>query len=165
MSERENRTTKGGVRKVVIVGAGFGGLFAAKRLAGSPVEVTIVDRRNHHLFQPLLYQVSTAALSPADIAWPIRSVFSRHRNVTVRLGEVDGIDTERRQVVIGGERLDYDVLVLATGARDGYFGNDAWPPRTRSGSRRSTTRPRSGAACCSRSNVPSSRPSRPSARR
>ena len=130
MSEHENRTTKDGVPKVVIVGAGFGGLFAAKRLAGSPVEVTIVDRRNHHLFQPLLYQVSTAALSPADIAWPIRSVFSRHANVTVRLGEVDGVDVERRRIRIGDARLDYDVLVLATGARDGYFGNDAWAEHT-----------------------------------
>ena len=130
MNENAHRPSGTSVPKVVIVGAGFAGLFAAKRLAGAPVDVTIVDRRNHHLFQPLLYQVSTAALTPADIAWPIRSVFSRSRNVTVRLGEVDGVDPERRRIAIGDERLDYDHLVLATGARDGYFGNDHWAEHT-----------------------------------
>ena len=113
--------------RVVIVGAGFGGLAAAKRLAGKPVDVTIVDRRNHHLFQPLLYQVATAALSPADIAGPIRSILSHARNVRVLLDEVTGIDTEASQVELSsGTSLDYDWLVLATGARHSYFGREEW---------------------------------------
>lgn len=112
---------------VVIVGAGFGGLSAAKRLAGRDVEVTLVDRRNHHVFQPLLYQVATAALSPADIAGPIRAIFSRARNVRVMLDEVTGIDTSGHRVLLsGGKVLHYDRLILATGARHGYFGHDDW---------------------------------------
>lgn len=112
---------------VVIVGAGFGGLAAAKRLAGRPVDVTLVDRRNHHLFQPLLYQVATAALSPADIAAPIRSIFARDRNVRVLLDEVIGIDTTRNRVSPARSHpLAYDWLVLATGARNSYFGRDEW---------------------------------------
>ncbi|HYC64707.1 MAG TPA: NAD(P)/FAD-dependent oxidoreductase [Reyranellaceae bacterium] len=112
---------------VVIVGAGFGGLAAAKRLAGKPVEVTLVDRRNHHLFQPLLYQVATAALSPADIAAPIRSIFARARNVRVLLDEVIGIDATRNRVSLArSHRLTYDWLVLATGARHSYFGREEW---------------------------------------
>ena len=113
--------------RVVIVGAGFGGLAVAKRLAGKPVDVTIVDRRNHHLFQPLLYQVATAALSPADIAGPIRSILSRARNVRVLLDDVTGVDTEAARVELSsGTALDYDWLVLATGARHSYFGRDEW---------------------------------------
>ena len=113
--------------RVVIVGAGFGGLAAAKRLAGRPVDVTMVDRRNHHLFQPLLYQVATAALSPADIAGPIRSILSRARNVRVLLDEVIGVDTEADRVELrSGVALDYDWLVLATGARHSYFGREEW---------------------------------------
>jgi NADH:quinone reductase (non-electrogenic) len=112
---------------VVIVGAGFGGLAAAKRLAGRDVEVTLVDRRNHHVFQPLLYQVATAALSPADIAGPIRAIFSRAQNVRVLLDEVTGVKTfDARVVLKSGRKLDYDWLVLATGARHSYFGNDDW---------------------------------------
>jgi NADH dehydrogenase len=115
------------VPRVVIVGAGFGGLAAAKRLAGKRVEVTLVDRRNHHLFQPLLYQVATAALSPAEIAAPIRSIFAGAPNVRVLLDEVTGIDADRRQVALGRSgSLDYDWLVLATGARHSYFGSDGW---------------------------------------
>lgn len=115
------------VPKVVIVGAGFGGLAAAKRLAGRAVNVTLVDRRNHHLFQPLLYQVATAALSPADIAAPIRSIFAGARNVRVLLDEVTGVDAHHRQVALaGGDSLDFDWLVLATGARHSYFGRDDW---------------------------------------
>src|SRR5688500_9556866 len=103
---------------VVIVGAGFGGLAAAKRLAGKAVDVTIVDRRNHHLFQPLLYQVATAALSPADIAAPIRSIFADVPNVRVLLDEVTGIaPTQQRISVARIGSLDYDWLILATGAR------------------------------------------------
>ena len=112
--------------RIVIVGAGFGGLAAAKGLARSPVEIVLVDRRNYHLFQPLLYQVATAALSPADIAWPIRAIVADQANTSVRLGRVTGVDTARRQILLEGERLDYDRLVLATGARHSYFGHDAW---------------------------------------
>jgi len=83
---------------VVIVGAGFGGLAAAKRLADQPIDVTVIDQRNYHLFQPLLYQVATAALSPADVAWPIRNIFARHKNVRVVLGRVEGIDLKKREV-------------------------------------------------------------------
>ncbi len=112
---------------VVIVGAGFGGLAAAQRLANRPVDVTIVDRRNHHLFQPLLYQVATAALSPADIAAPVRSILSRARNVRVLLDEVTGVDSEESAIQLAsGGSLDYDWLVLASGARHSYFGHDDW---------------------------------------
>jgi len=113
--------------KVVIVGAGFGGLAAAKRLAKRGVEVTLVDRRNYHLFQPLLYQVATAALSPADIAAPIRSIFSRARCVRVVLDEVVGVDRERNTVTLDRSgTLDFDYLVLATGSSHSYFGRDEW---------------------------------------
>jgi NADH dehydrogenase len=113
--------------RVVIVGAGFGGLSAAKRLATKPVDVTIIDRRNHHLFQPLLYQVATAALSPADIAAPIRSILSRARNVRVLLDEVVDVDSAEDKVQLAsGGSVDYDWLILATGARHSYFGRDEW---------------------------------------
>jgi len=112
---------------VVIVGAGFGGLAAAKRLAGRDVEITLVDRRNHHVFQPLLYQVATAALSPADIAGPIRAIFSRAANVRVLLDEVTGVKVfDGRVELKSGASLDYDWLILATGARHSYFGHDEW---------------------------------------
>jgi len=112
---------------VVIVGAGFGGLAAAKRLAGKRVDVTLVDRRNHHLFQPLLYQVATAALSPADIAAPIRSIFAKAANVRVLLDEVTGIDASKRRVLLSrSSLLAYDWLILATGARHSYFGREGW---------------------------------------
>ena len=114
--------------RVVIVGAGFGGLAAASALNGAPVEVSVIDRRNYHLFQPLLYQVATAALSPADIAQPIRSILSRQRNAEVLLGRVTGIDTAAREVLIGERRIPYDQLVIATGARHAYFGHDEWEP-------------------------------------
>src|SRR6202165_592632 len=108
--------------KIVIVGAGFGGLWAAKTLANAAADVVVIDRQNYHLFQPLLYQVATAGLSPADIAAPIRSIVGRYRNVTVILGTVDGIDMTPRTVSIeGGRRVPYDHLVLATGARHAYF--------------------------------------------
>jgi len=114
-------------QQVVIVGAGFGGLAAAKRLAGRDVDVTLVDRRNHHVFQPLLYQVATAALSPADIAGPIRAIFSRAPNVRVLLEEVTSVKTfDCRVELKSGARLDYDWLILATGARHSYFGNEEW---------------------------------------
>jgi NADH dehydrogenase len=112
--------------KVVIVGAGFGGLAAAKRLAKQPVDVTVIDKRNYHLFQPLLYQVATADLSPADVAWPIRGIFAKTPNVRVVLGKVEGIDLEARVVVSDRIRLPYDYLILATGAYHSYFGRDEW---------------------------------------
>jgi NADH dehydrogenase len=112
--------------RVVIVGGGFGGLFAAKGLASRPVQVTVIDRQNHHVFQPLLYQVATAGLSPADIATPIRWILRRARNVRVILGEVTSVDTAARQVHLEEEAIDYDVLVLATGATHAYFGHDEW---------------------------------------
>ena len=113
-------------RRVVIVGAGFGGLAAARRLAGKAVDVTIIDQRNYHLFQPLLYQVATAALSPADVAWPIRGIFANNPNVRVVLGKVSGVDLEQK--VVRSDRIDlpYDYLILATGAYHSYFGHDEW---------------------------------------
>jgi NADH dehydrogenase len=115
------------VPRVVIVGAGFGGLAAARRLAGKAVDVTLIDRRNHHLFQPLLYQVATAALSPADIAAPIRSIFANAANVRVLLDEVIGIAPTHKCVTLARSGpLDYDWLILATGARHSYFGREGW---------------------------------------
>jgi len=112
--------------RVVIVGAGFGGLTVAKRLAKTPADITLIDRQNHHLFQPLLYQVATAGLSPAGIAWPIRSLVRRQRNTRVLLGAVTGVDRARKHVILDGQDIAYDVLVLATGASHGYFGHDSW---------------------------------------
>lgn len=114
--------------KIVIVGGGFGGLQAAKAFRDAPVQVTVVDRRNHHLFQPLLYQVATAVLSPADIAQPIRSVLRDQANVEVVLGEVEAIDTASREVVLADGRIPYDYLILAAGANHAYFGHDEWEP-------------------------------------
>jgi NADH dehydrogenase len=113
--------------KVVIVGGGFGGLNVARKLGNVDVDVLLIDRRNHHLFQPLLYQVATAALSPADIASPIRGVVRRHRNVEVILGEVEEISLDGRMVGLrDGTRIPYDYLVVATGAVDQYFGHPDW---------------------------------------
>ncbi|MDR3796766.1 MAG: NAD(P)/FAD-dependent oxidoreductase [Terracidiphilus sp.] len=115
--------------RVIIVGGGFAGLNAAKGLARLPVDVTLVDRRNHYLFQPLLYQVALAVLSPADIAQPIRSILRHQNNTEVLMDEVVRIDVTARQVTLAsGSRLPYDYLVLATGATHSYFGNDQWEP-------------------------------------
>ncbi|MGJ8585689.1 MAG: NAD(P)/FAD-dependent oxidoreductase [Marinosulfonomonas sp.] len=115
------------IKNVVIVGAGFGGLSAAKELANAPVQVTLIDQQNHHLFQPLLYQVATAALTPAEIAMPIRHVLRKQRNVQVLLDTVTGVDKAKQTVTTGsGQVIPYDTLVLATGARHSYFGNDQW---------------------------------------
>jgi len=114
--------------RVVIVGAGFGGLTAAKALARAPVEVVLVDKRNYHLFQPLLYQVATAGLSPAQIAQPTRAILRHQKNAHTRLGRVTGVDLAGKAVLLGGERLPYDFLILATGARHAYFGRDDWEP-------------------------------------
>jgi NADH dehydrogenase len=112
--------------KVVIIGAGFGGLEAAKSLARAAVDVTVVDRQNHHCFQPLLYQVATAALSPADVAWPIRHILRRQMNATVLMAEIRAIDTDKRVVQADSVSIPYDYLVLATGATHSYFGHDEW---------------------------------------
>jgi NADH dehydrogenase len=111
---------------VVIIGAGFGGLTAARALSGAPVRITVIDRSNHHLFQPLLYQVATAALSPADIAAPIRRILRRQRNVEVLLADVRAIDPMLRRIALADGELDYDFLILATGATHAYFGHDPW---------------------------------------
>jgi len=113
--------------QVIILGGGFGGLYAAKTLRGAPVDVTLVDRRNHHLFQPLLYQVATGSLSPGEIAAPLRSVLSRQRNTRVLLGEAEDIDPGAKQLILrDGARLHYDTLIVATGSQSFYFGHDQW---------------------------------------
>ena len=112
--------------RVVIIGAGFGGLEAAKKLGGEAVRVTVVDRTNYHLFQPLLYQVATAALSPADIAAPVRAVLSKCKNLEVILAEVQSIDVNAKKVKMVDGELDYDYLIVATGARHSYFGHPEW---------------------------------------
>lgn len=112
--------------KIVIIGAGFGGLSATKELANVPCDITLIDRRNYHLFQPLLYQVATAALSPANIATPIRSIVRRQKNVKVLMGRVTAIDKEQRLVHFGHQSIPYDYLIVATGARHSYFGKDHW---------------------------------------
>jgi NADH dehydrogenase len=115
--------------EVVIVGAGFGGLAAALGLAGADVRITIIDQRNHHLFQPLLYQVGTASLATSEIAWPIRHLVRNRKEVTTLLGVVTGVDTDNRSVLLeDGGAAKYDTLVLATGARHAYFGHDEWEP-------------------------------------
>ena len=111
---------------VVVVGAGFGGLNAVQALARVPVRVTLVDQRNHHLFQPLLYQVATAALSPADIATPVRAILRDQRNATVLLGRAESVDRTARELVLSDGRIGFDYLVLAIGARHAYFGHDDW---------------------------------------
>jgi len=124
---RMNQTTAAPERpRVVVVGAGFGGIETAKALRDAPVDVTVIDRQNHYCFQPLLYQVATAALSPADIAWPIRHVLATQRNATALMGEVRSIDTGARRVAIDGVDVPYDYLVIATGAMHAYFGHDSW---------------------------------------
>ena len=112
--------------RVVIVGAGFAGLKAAAAFKRAPVEVTVIDRRNHHLFQPLLYQVATGALSPADISAPIRGLLSNQKNCRVILGEVSGFDVPRRHVLLDDGQVPYETLIVATGASHSYFGHDEW---------------------------------------
>jgi len=114
--------------RIVIVGAGFGGLFAAQALSRVAAEITIVDRHNYHLFQPLLYQVATAGLPPSDVAWPIRSILRKQRNTTVLLGEVVAVDVARRVVDLGDRELPFDYLVVATGSTHSYFGHEDWRP-------------------------------------
>src|SRR6185436_19988730 len=112
--------------RVVIVGGGFGGLSAAQALAGRPVSVTLVDRTNHHTFQPLLYQVATTVLSPGQIAAPLRHILRRARNVAVVLGETTGFDLAAQRVQLAEGHLGYDFLIVAAGARQSYFGHPDW---------------------------------------
>ena len=120
--------TTGILPRVVIVGAGFGGLQAARTLRNVPVQLTVIDRSNHHVFQPLLYQVATAALSPADIAVPIRSILRKQRQTSVILAQVTNVDTQGQRILMHERSVPYDYLVVATGARQSYFGHDAWEP-------------------------------------
>jgi NADH dehydrogenase FAD-containing subunit len=122
------RSRSAGIPRVVIVGAGFGGLAAAQALRKAPVKLTVIDRRNYHLFQPLLYQVATAGLSPADIASPIRGILRNQANTEVLMARVTGVDRARREVAIegGARRIAYDYLIVAAGARHAYFGHDEW---------------------------------------
>jgi len=119
---------QGALPHVVVLGAGFAGLTAVKALAGALCRVTLIDRRNYHLFQPLLYQVATAALSPADIATPIRSILRRQRNASVLMARVEGIDRASRKVILSDRTIAYDYLIVATGSRHAYFGHDDWEP-------------------------------------
>src|SRR5258707_9800328 len=116
------------VPRVVIVGAGLAGLTAARRIARLPVQVTVVDRRNHHTFQPLLYQVATAGLSPGEIAAPIRSILRTHSNVEVLLEEVVDFKLEQKKIITKEQALNYDFLILASGATHAYFGHEEWEP-------------------------------------
>jgi NADH dehydrogenase len=127
MTEAQARSAQ--PHRVVIVGAGFGGLEAAFRLSGTPVSITLVDRRNHHLFQPLLYQVATASLATSEIAWPIRYLLRDRPEVTTLFATVTGVDAAAKRVLLDdGDGLPYDTLILATGARHAYFGHDEWEP-------------------------------------
>ena len=122
----ETITSATSLPRVVIIGAGFGGLSAAKALGGKAVDVTLVDRANHYLFQPLLYQVATAGLSPANIAQPVRSILRKHRNIEVLMADVTAIDWAQKQVTAGERQIPYDHLIVATGARHSYFGHPEW---------------------------------------
>lgn len=126
-SVHQARSTKSGLPRVVIVGAGFGGLYAARALANRPVEVTVIDRVNYHTFQPLLYQVAAGVLSPGEIAQPIRRILSRAGNIDVVMARVDAFDLDKKRVVLAqGTPIEYDYLVVAAGSRHAYFGHDEW---------------------------------------
>ncbi len=118
--------TYGNKPRIIIVGAGFGGLAVAGGLSRQAADITLIDRQNHHRFQPLLYQVATAGLSPADIAWPVRHLMRRQANTRVLMGEVRGVDPGHKQVLLDSGPVPYDILVIATGATHGYFGHDEW---------------------------------------
>src|SRR5579859_1259320 len=123
-----SKMTNNGTPRVVIVGAGFGGLNAAQALAKAPVQITVIDRKNHHTFQPLLYQVATAGLSPGEIAAPIRSILRSHKNIEVLMTEVTGFNLDRRIVETSDTTVPYDYLIVAAGAGHSYFGHDSWEP-------------------------------------
>src|SRR4028119_1593484 len=125
LNEAENQSP----HHVVIVGGGFGGLYAAKALAKAPVKVTLIDKRNFHLFQPLLYQVATGGLSAGDISSPLRAVLSRQKNAEVLMGEVTDVDPKQQTIKLQNRQLTYDTLIVATGVSHHYFGNDQWAPK------------------------------------
>src|SRR5207302_504779 len=128
-ARNENRMTLSPDHRVVVVGGGFAGLNAARALRRAPVSVTLIDRRNFHLFQPLLYQVATGGLSPANIAAPLRSILRRQANARTLLAEVTGFDLTAKEVLTGdGDRVPFDTLVIATGSTHHYFGHDEWEP-------------------------------------
>ena len=116
------------LKRVVVIGGGFGGLWAVRALKSAPVDITLIDRCNHHLFQPLLYQVATAGLAAPSIAAPLRHILRQQANVTVLLGDVYGIDPVTRRVLVAERTLDYDYLIVASGAMHAYFGHDDWAP-------------------------------------
>ncbi len=149
---------RGGVRKrVVVLGGGFAGINAALELAKLPVDVTLVDRKNHHTFQPLLYQIALAVLSPADIAQPIRSLVRDFKNIEVLMDEAVGFDlAERRVHLKTGVQLEYDYLILATGSTHSYFGKEEWA-KVAPGLRQLKTRSKYGGGCCWLSNWRSGR--------
>src|SRR5256712_11588030 len=119
-----------GKSKVIIIGGGFGGLSAAQALKSAPVDVTLIDRRNYHLFQPLLYQVATGSLAPGEVAAPLRGVLSRQKNTRVLLGEVVDVDPASRQVSLAdGAKFPYDTLIVAVGSQSSYYGHDEWRGR------------------------------------
>src|SRR5438270_9186893 len=128
MSSRNEANQAASRPRVIIVGGGFGGLYAARGLAGSLVSVTIIDRHNYHLFRPMLYQVATGLLSADEIAAPIRSILRKQKNTEVLLAEVTGVDTQNRRVLMEDDSLPYDYLILATGIHYNYFGHDEWKP-------------------------------------
>ena len=130
MSQNRSVANATGTPHVVVVGGGFGGVAAAKGLKNVPVRVTLLDKTNYHLFQPLLYQVATGMLEPGTITSPIRSLFRGQKNVDVRMAEVTGVDKDRHIVELdgGADTLTYDYLVLATGVHGSYFGHDEWAP-------------------------------------
>ena len=120
-----------GPHRVVVIGGGFGGLYAVQRLKHAPVQITLLDRRNFHLFQPLLYQVAVGALSPANIAAPLRAVLKRQKNTEVLLAEAVDIDVANRRVILADGVVPYDTLIVATGTRHHYFGHEEWETRAR----------------------------------
>ena len=122
----EKKSKTPGLPKIVVLGAGFGGLYAARGLARTESEITVVDRHNYHLFQPLLYQVAVAGLAPSDIAWPIRAILNDQKNTSVLLEEVQDIDTNHQEVILRRQSLAYDYLVIATGSTHSYFGHEDW---------------------------------------
>src|SRR5437879_6562596 len=128
MDERPTANGQRPTPHIVILGGGFGGLYAAKALKRAEARVTIVDRRNYHLFQPLLYQVATATLNPSDIAYPIRAILRKQQNATVILAEATGVDPAQKKVLLRDGELAYDYLIVASGATHSYFGHNEWEP-------------------------------------
>lgn len=152
------RRLMSGKSKVIIIGGGFGGMFAAQALKSAPVDVTLIDRRNYHLFQPLLYQVATGSLSPGEVAAPLRGVLSRQKNTRVLLGEVEDIDPVSKRVLLAdGASFEYDSLIVAAGSQTSYYGHDVWQ-HWAPGSRASRKQPLCGTKFFTRSRSQSAFP-------